>query len=130
MLHPAALIGNTPKFPHPEKIRIALTYLHDRGAHFVMLRSGKDKRPLWRGYMTRRPALESVLQHGAFGIVPWSLRTSALDVDAGEPAELCECCPPVVSLATSGQSHLNLRALRAAIWQFATHDAKNLYPKI
>ena len=27
-------------------------------------------------------------------------------------------------------SHLNFRPLRAAIWQFATHDAKNLYPKI
>ena len=36
----------------------------------------------------------------------------------------------VSRLAASGQSHLNLRALRAAIWQFATHDAKNLYPKI
>ena len=106
MLHPAALIGNTPKSPHPEKIRIALTYLHDRGAHFVML---TGKRPLWRGYMRRRPALESVLKHGALGIVPWSLRTSALDVDAGEPAELCECCPPVVSLATRRGWHCYYR---------------------
>ena len=97
---------STNASPHLEPTRRALAYLHDRGAHFVLL---TGKRPLWRGYMRRRPALEAVIYHADLGIVPWSLRTSALDVDEGQPDELCECCPPVVSLETRRGWHCYYR---------------------
>ena len=97
MLHPDALISNTPQSPHPEKIRIALTYLHDRGARFVMLHP--DGVPCWQGFLHgRRLALERVLHHALLGIVPWSLRTSALDVDAGDPFQLSLFHPPLASI--------------------------------
>ena len=63
----------------------ALTYLHHQyGAHFVLCR---DKRPLagfpWRDYS---PDLDCVLAHpGNVGIIPFSVGTSALDVDKGHP---------------------------------------------
>ena len=61
----------------------ALTYLHDRGAHFVLCR---DKRPLsgfpWRDHT---PDLDCVLAHrGHVGLIPFSVETSALDVDEVE----------------------------------------------
>ena len=63
----------------------ALTYLYQQhGAHFVLCR---DKRPLagfpWRDYA---PDLDCVLAHpGNVGIIPFSVGTSALDVDKGDP---------------------------------------------
>ena len=92
--------------PHSEKSRRALTYLHDRGAHFVLL---TGKRPLWRGYMTRRPALETVLHSPDLGIVPWSLHTTALDVDAGATEGLAAAHPPLVQLASRRGEHLYYR---------------------
>ena len=88
-----------PASPHPEDTRRALAHLHDRGAHFVLL---DDKKPLWRGYLKRRPALETVLYAPDLGIIPWSLGSTALDVDRGKPVQLCLFHPPMAVLV-SGQ---------------------------
>ena len=73
----------------------ALTCLHDRGAHFVLCR---DKRPLpgfpWRSHT---PDLDCVLAHpGNVGLIPYSVSTSALDVDTGEPGQLSLFHQPLV----------------------------------
>ena len=98
----------TPTSPHPKETRRALAYLHDRGTHFVLL---ADKKPLWKGYLKRRPALETVLHSPELGIVPWSLGSTALDVDRGEPVQLCLFHPPLVVLASGqdGRCHLYYR---------------------
>ena len=61
----------------------------DHGARFVAL-GGPDVLPFWRAWNTcRRPGLATVLNHvetyGAdkIGILPWSIRTTAFDVDEG-----------------------------------------------
>ena len=95
----------TPTSPHPEDTRRALAYLHDRGAHFVVL---ADKKPLWKGYLKRRPALETVLHSPELGVVPWSLQNTALDVDRGEPVQLCLFHPPLVILASGKVDHCHL----------------------
>ena len=91
--------------PHPEETRRALAYLHDRGAHFVLL---ADKKPLWKGYLKRRPALETVLHSPELGVVPWSLGNTVLDVDRGEPVQLCLFHPPLVVLASGQADHCHL----------------------
>ena len=95
--HPDLLGTDSPTSPHLEPTRRALTYLHDRGAHFVLL---ADKKPLWKGYLKRRPALETVLHSPELGIIPWSVQNTALDVDRGEPVQLCLFHPPLVALAS------------------------------
>ena len=96
---------DTPTSPHPEETRRALAYLHDRGTHFVLL---ADKKPLWKGYLKRRPALETVLHSPELGVVPWSLQNTALDVDRGEPVQLCLFHPPLVILASGQADHCHL----------------------
>ena len=100
------LVADSPTSPHPESTRRALAYLHDRGAHFVLL---ADKKPLWKGYQKRRPALELVLQHGEIGFVPWSIETTALDVDSGKSGQLQLKHPPLVALASRRGEHLYYR---------------------
>ena len=95
----------SPMSPHPEETRRALAYLQDRGAHFVLL---ADKKPLWKGYLKRRPALETVLHSPELGIVPWSLGNTVLDVDRGEPVQLCLFHPPLVVLASGQADHCHL----------------------
>ena len=57
----------------------AIRFLHDRGGHFVLCRG---KRPIWPGWHKRRPDLASTLAHGSeIGLIPYSIGTSALDVD-------------------------------------------------
>ena len=88
----------------------ALTYLHQHGAHFVLCR---DKRPLagfpWRAHT---PDLDCVLAHrGNVGIIPFSVGTSALDVDKGEPQQLSLFHPPLVILRSQrpGGEHFYYR---------------------
>ena len=88
----------------------ALTYLHQRGAHFVLCR---DKRPLsgfpWRDHT---PDLDCVLAHrGNVGLIPFSVGTSALDVDKGEPHQLSLFYPPLVILRSQrpGGEHFYYR---------------------
>ena len=117
---------NPETSPHPEKTRRALTYLHDLQAHFVLLVStGDGKKPLWSGYMRWRLALEHVLHHGdGLGIIPWSIQTTALDVDAGEPFQLSLFHHPVVVLASRRGEHLYYRDIEARRKRdFSLHDA-------
>ena len=73
----------------------AVTYLHGAGAHFVLC---AGKRPLWRRWQKRRPPLDICLTHPEIGLVPFSVGTSALDVDVGEIGELIEAAPPLVTV--------------------------------
>ena len=94
----------------PTRSPEALTYLHQRGAHFVLCR---DKQPLpgfpWRAHT---PALDCVLAHrGNVGLIPFSVGTSALDVDKGEPHQLSLFYPPLVILRSQrpGGEHFYYR---------------------
>ena len=68
----------------------ALGVLADAGAHLVLCLP--NKRPLWRGWNKRRASGEVAEVHrrecGPVGIIPWSLRATGLDVDAGDPSDL------------------------------------------
>ena len=75
----------------------ALQAIHHAGGHFVLCL--EDKRPVWRSWQKLRPGLDVVLSHnGPVGLQPWSISTSALDVDAGDPGELIEAWPPMAVL--------------------------------
>ncbi|MDE0212436.1 MAG: hypothetical protein OXJ64_21460 [Boseongicola sp.] len=74
----------------------AVAYLYDRGAHFVLCRG---KEAFQRGWQRRRPSLESVLKHGPeIGLIPYSVGTSALDIDYGDFGKLIEAKPPLVTV--------------------------------
>lgn len=74
----------------------AVAYLYDRGAHFVLCRGKKAFR---QGWQNRRPSLGSVLKHGPeIGLIPYSVGTSALDIDYGDFGRLIEAKPPLVTV--------------------------------
>ena len=68
----------------------ALGVLADAGAHLVLCRP--NKRPIWPRWNKRRASGEVAEVHrrecGPVGIIPWSLRATGLDVDAGDPSDL------------------------------------------
>ena len=75
----------------------ALQTIYHSGGHFILCL--EDKRPVWRSWQKLRPGLDVVLAHeGPLGLKPWSISTSALDVDAGDPGELMQAWPPMVIL--------------------------------
>ena len=75
----------------------ALQTIYHAGGHFVLCLD--DKRPVWRSWQKLRPGLDVVLAHeGPLGLKPWSITTSALDVDAGDPDELIRAWPPMAVL--------------------------------
>ena len=75
----------------------ALQTIYHSGGHFVLCL--EDKRPVWRSWQKLRPGLDVVLAHeGPLGLKPWSISTSALDVDAGDPGELMQAWPPMAVL--------------------------------
>ena len=81
----------------------ALEVLYGRGAHFVLCRG---KRPIWKGWLCRRPPLEAVAAHGPeLGIIPSSIGTSALDVDRGDVDRLAAETVPLVTLKTPRGHH-------------------------
>ena len=86
----------------------ALAVQHD--AHIVL--ADANKRPCWLesgpySWPRRLPALEVIAEHrGRFGIVPWSIRTTGLDVDDGDPQELALAVSPLVTLPTRRGHHL------------------------
>ena len=87
--------------------REAYKVLSYAGAHYVL--ATEAKRPIWPAWQRRRPLLEQVLSHdGPVGLIPWSIRSTALDVDQGDPAALIEEFPPRVNLPSlqSGRRHL------------------------
>ena len=75
----------------------AVQAIYHAGGHFVLCL--EDKRPVWRSWQKLRPGLDVVLAHpGPLGLKPWSISTSALDVDTGDPGELIEAWPPMAIL--------------------------------
>ena len=66
--------------------------IYDVGGHFVLC--APSKRPIWRGWNRLRPTADVAALHraedGPVGIVPWSLHSTALDVDHGDPRALLE----------------------------------------
>ena len=66
--------------------------IYDAGWHFVLC--APSKRPIWRGWNRLRPTADVAALHraedGPVGIVPWSLHSTALDVDHGDPRALFE----------------------------------------
>ncbi len=97
---------DTPASSHPEPTRRALAYLHDRGAHIVLL---ADKKPFWQGYPKRRLALETVLHSPEPGILTWNVQNTALAVDHGQPVQLCLLRLPLAVLASSNADHCQLQ---------------------
>ena len=66
----------------------ALEVIQQAGGHLVLTR---DKQPLWGAWQHRRPSLDVATMHdGELGLIPWSLRTTGLDVDDGDWRR----CPP------------------------------------
>ena len=91
--------------------RVAVAALAaDHGAHIVLADS--DKRPCWLdtgpySWPRRRPSPEVIEAHpGRFGIVPWSIQTTGLDVDNGDALQLSIFCSPVANLRTRRGRHL------------------------
>ena len=85
----------------------ALQTIYHSGGHFVLCL--EDKRPVWRSWHKLRPGLDVVMAHdGPLGLQPWSVSTTALDVDRGDPSILIEGWPPMVVLNSrrAGGSHL------------------------
>ena len=81
----------------------ALAFLHDRGAHLVLC---DGKKPIWAQWQKRRPRLDVVLHHGDdIGLVPYSLKTSALDIDTGDVGELIAEHVPLTTLASPRGRH-------------------------
>ena len=75
----------------------ALQTIYQAGGHFVLCL--ENKRPVWRSWQKLRPGLDVVLAHdGPLGLKPWSISTSALDVDSGDPVELVRAWPPMAVL--------------------------------
>ena len=85
----------------------AETRIYDAGGHFVLCTP--SKRPIWRRWNRRRPPAEVAELHrsedGLLGIIPWSLQSSALDVDHGDPRNLFEHYDPWMDLPSRRGRH-------------------------
>ena len=87
----------------PQSTDKAINILADAGAHFVLC--NPDKKPRWSGWNTRWPAastaaIHRALQVGPVGVIPFSLDSTALDIDRGDPSELFRVHPPWAILPT------------------------------
>ena len=98
-----------PTTPHPKRQAAAYRTLYDRGARFVLCRA--DKRPLWRRWQKRRPDLATVQLHvkggDPVGLVPFSIKSTGLDVDRGDPSQLFSLYPPVVAIPSKRRGGLH-----------------------
>ena len=85
----------------------ALQAIFNAGGHFVLAK--ENKRPLWRSWDKLRPPLDLVKAHdGPLGLKPWSIGTTGLDIDHGDPSLLLEDHPAMAVLASRrpGGRHL------------------------
>ena len=84
----SSLLNNT------DTTQEAISAIHEAGGHLVLCRARdevvagkikKAKSPIWSGWQKQRPALDVSIQHdGPLGIIPYSIGTSALDLDRGD----------------------------------------------
>ena len=87
----------------------AATLSDEFNAHIVLC--DDEKKPHWDDgpyrWKRRRPSSEVIESHPQkFGIVPWSVRTTGLDVDHGEPLQLSLLTHPLANLPTPRGHHL------------------------
>ena len=85
----------------------SLQRIFDAGGHFILAK--EDKRPLWRSWDKLRPPIDLVKAHdGPLGLKPWSVGTTGLDVDLGDPSLLLEDHPAMAVLLSKrpGGKHL------------------------
>lgn len=87
----------------------ALATLYDRGARFVLCKPNKS--PLWRRWQKRRPDWPTVKLHAQdgdlLGLIPFSIRSTGLDIDRGDPAELFGLYPPRVAVPSRRRGGLH-----------------------
>lgn len=94
----------------------AIAYLHGIGAHFVLVKPGEQKTPVHSGYQKRRPSVDEIDRHldttGKIGLFPFSLRLSALDLDAFPDDDathaFMQARPPLVACPTRRPGGLHL----------------------
>ena len=76
-----------------------------------------ERKPLWPRW---QPGIDVVLRHGRdLGLMPWSLGTSALDVDYGDVGELVVATAPLTTLDSPRGHHCYFqddRPRRNATW--------------
>ena len=79
------------------------------GAHFVLCTP--NKKPIWKRWPRRRPTAEVAAlhrrEHGPIGVIPWSLRSTGLDVDAGDPRQLLLAFGPWALIASRRRGGLH-----------------------
>ena len=69
---------------HKTNTLSALETITENGGHLVLVRRG-EKRPVWSKWQSRKPTLDVVAAHdGRIGLIPYSIGTTALDLDHGE----------------------------------------------
>ena len=85
-----------------------VAFLYERGAHFVLCR--ENKKPIWSlGWKNLRARPDTCRAHdGPLGIVPYSIKTTALDVDEGDPKVLLNEYPALASIASRRLGGLHL----------------------
>ena len=82
----------------------------EHSAHIVLCDAAKA--PCWLesgpySWTRRRPSSDVIRAHrGPFGVIPWSLKTTGLDVDYGDPLRLCQLLDPIATLKTRRGHHL------------------------
>ena len=71
-----------PKCKIKSTIETPLKVIHGAGGHFVLCR---DKKPIHTGCYRNRPSVDECLSHdGTLALIPYSIGSSALDVDQGD----------------------------------------------
>ena len=79
--------------------RAAAAGLLDRHHAHLVLVQPRSKVPMWRAWDRRQPTAEAIKIHrGGFGIIPWSVHCTGLDVDHGDPLNLSRLVDPLVTL--------------------------------
>ena len=77
------------------------------GAHLVLCLP--NKRPIWPRWNRRKPSADVAITHleteGPLGVIPWSLRSSALDIDFGDPDALLKAFAPWADIPSRKGSH-------------------------
>ena len=66
----------------------SLETITENAGHLVLIKRGK-RSPVWSRWQKRTPSLDVVRAHdGRLGLVPYSIGSTALDVDHGDPRDL------------------------------------------
>jgi len=118
---PNILPGTDPKRKAVEEIFSA----HPK-AQFVVMKPAPAKSPAWRGWNRKRPGAGIVIDALAAGngiaLVPATVETAVIDIDAGDPALLQKARPPLCMLKTRRGAH--------AFYGAGTHPPANKIKRV